>query len=245
MVDKKDKSFVMINDLLERVVSELKDKLGSKLRAVILYGSWAKGKAREESDVDILVVLNSIESRISGLLYELERECAEKKNLTIVPATLDDFLREKNPLFTAVKREGKVLWGNVDLTVSDEAPAIKYADYFKKSRVFEAEKVEIAESILKERPDYGSAELCFIAAKHAIQMALAMKGVGYSSKMVVLLPLAEEHFGKAIAMKFKKLFKLYIKSEYGMEFLTVEEAKQAVEIAKEILKACYDESEGV
>ncbi|GAB4543843.1 MAG: hypothetical protein Fur0020_13330 [Thermodesulfovibrionia bacterium] len=39
--------------------------------------------------------------------------------------------------------------------------------------------------------------------------------------------------------KFKRLFELYIKSEYGIEFLTVEESKLAIKYAKEILKVCY------
>ncbi len=41
-------------------------------------------------------------------------------------------------------------------------------------------------------------------------------------------------------MKFKKLFNLYIKSEYGIEFLTKEEAKLSIEYAKDILKTCCE-----
>jgi len=70
-------------------------------------------------------------------------------------------------------------------------------------------------------------------------MALAMKGLGYSSKVAVLLPLAKEHLGSDVADRFKRLFDIYIKSEYGMEFLTEDEARLAVECAKEILRYCY------
>jgi len=62
-----------------------------------------------------------------------------------------------------------------------------------------------------------------------------MKGVGYSSKMMILLPLTEKYFGKEMAEVFKKLFHLYIKSEYGMEFLTDEEARLAVKYVQEVL----------
>jgi HEPN domain-containing protein len=98
------------------------------------------------------------------------------------------------------------------------------------------QKVKMAEEIFKEHPSYGDADLCFIASKHAIQMALAMKGLGYSSKVSVLLSLAEKHLDKEIAKRFRKLFNLYVKSEYGMEFLTEEEAKLAVEYAKKIME---------
>jgi len=80
----------------------------------------------------------------------------------------------------------------------------------------------------------GTAELCFGASKHTIQASLAMKVKGYSSKVAVLLPLTEEYLGREIALVFRKLFELYIKSEYGMEFLTDEETKLAIEYAKKI-----------
>lgn len=121
---------------------------------------------------------------------------------------------------------------------------MKYADYFKKSKEVETKKIEIAQEILKEHPDYGSCALCFIASKHAIQMALAMKGLGYSSKITALLPLVEEYISEDITIKFKTLFSLYVKSEYNMEFLTEEEAKQALKIAKEILSVCYGNEKG-
>lgn len=115
-------------------------------------------------------------------------------------------------------------------------PHIKYAEFFERSKEFEMQKVKIAEDILSEHPDYGTAELCFVASKHAIQSALAMKGIGYSSKVTVLLPLTKEHLGKEIVEAFKKLFDLYTKSEYGIEFLTEEEARLAIEYAKKILE---------
>ena len=79
------------------------------------------------------------------------------------------------------------------------------------------------------------AEFCFVGSKHAIQAALAMKGEGYSSKVFVLLPLTEKYLGREIASVFRSLFGLYIKSEYGMESLTDEEAKLAIEYAKKII----------
>ena len=82
----------------------------------------------------------------------------------------------------------------------------------------------------------GIADFCFVASKHAIQAVLAMKGEGYSSKVAVLLPLTGKHLGKEIAEAFRKLFELYTKSEYGMESLTEEEARLALEHAKENLR---------
>ena len=50
-----------VRRVLDRIVEEAK-KLG-RLEAVILFGSWAKREAGEESDVDVLVVAD-VRSRL-------------------------------------------------------------------------------------------------------------------------------------------------------------------------------------
>lgn len=225
-----------IRGILESIQKNLLDRFGDNLICLILYGSWAKGSAGKESDIDLLAVFKKLDADARKFLHKIEMDAGIEKSITLLPVSIEDFLREKIPLYTAVKKEGKIIWGRVDLTINLEAPHIKYAEFFERSREFEMQKVKIAEDILSRHSDYGTAELCFVASKHAIQAALAMKGIGYSSKIAVLLPLAKEHFGEEIASAFKKLFDLYTKSEYGIEFLTEKEARLAVEYAKKILE---------
>ncbi|MCP2519448.1 hypothetical protein NLB96_00280 [Candidatus Aminicenantes bacterium AC-335-K20] len=45
----------------------------------------------------------------------------------------------------------------------------------KKSKKIEKPKVKIAEEIFRNNPEYTPLDMCFIASKHAIQSALAMK----------------------------------------------------------------------
>lgn len=224
-----------IEDTLEDIQKKLLERFQHEIKAIVLYGSWAKGTAKEYSDVDLLVVFDKLKDNIRKLLYEIERDTADERSITLLPALVEDFHKEKIPLYTAAKKEGRIIWGDVDLTINPENPRTKYADAFERSKEFETKKVDMAVDILKEYPSYGSADLCFVASKHAIQMALAMKGIGYSSKVVVLLPLTKKYLGKEIALIFRKLFKLYIKSEYEIEFLTEEELKLVVEYAKKIL----------
>jgi predicted nucleotidyltransferase len=226
----------LIENILKTVKERIEKKSGDNLRCLIIYGSWAKGTAKKDSDIDLLALFNRLDSHIREFLYKIKSEIDSEKMVTIVPASIEEFQKEKIPLYTAVKREGKILSGNVDMTINPEPPHKKYAEYFEKSKKFETEKVEIAERILKEHPDHNPIDLCFVASKHAIQMALAMKGLGYSSKVSVLLPLTKKHFGDKLAEKFKKLFELYIKSEYELELLSEDEARCAVEYAKEILQ---------
>jgi len=46
-------------DLLRRFLALLEDQFGEDLTSLVLYGSVARGAARSESDVDLLIVLRS------------------------------------------------------------------------------------------------------------------------------------------------------------------------------------------
>jgi len=223
-----------IKEILEKVKENLAEKFRDNLRCLILYGSWAKGTARKDSDIDLLAIFDRLEGEVRKSIHDMVWDA--DRHITIEPASLDDFRDEKIPLYTAIKREGEVLWGEVDQSILPTAPEIKYSEFIKKSYEFESNKIRIAQELLEKDLTSGIVEICFVAAKHAIQAALAMKGEGYSSKITVLLPLAEIYFGEEIVKAFKNLFGLYIKTEYGLEFPTDEEAKLVVEYSKKVLK---------
>lgn len=225
-----------IQGIIGEIRSKVVERFGENLKCLILYGSWAKGTERKDSDIDLLAAFEKMDKEIRKSVDDIVSNMEKERSITLLSTSLADFLKEKIPLYTAVKREGKVIYGNADLTVNPEPPEIKYAWFFKESREFESRKVKIAEDLLAKDMGYGVADLCYVASKHAIQAALAMKGEGYSSKAAVLLPLAEKHLGSEIAEAFRRLFELYIKSEYGMESLMEEEGRSAVECAKEVLK---------
>ncbi|MFP5345409.1 MAG: UPF0158 family protein [Actinomycetes bacterium] len=46
-----------VEALCRSVVRDLRQVYGSRMKRVVLFGSWARGEASEESDVDLLVVL--------------------------------------------------------------------------------------------------------------------------------------------------------------------------------------------
>ena len=103
-------------------------------------------------------------------------------------------------------------------------------------------KVENAEKLLEERLLSSSVILnCYIASKHAFQAGLAMKGVGFSSKFSILTEWVEKYYGEEWREMFKKLFDLYVKSEYQMEDPSKEEGLLAIRYAQKILKKVYEE----
>jgi hypothetical protein len=44
------------------VAEDLRALYGARLRRILLFGSWARGDAHPESDIDLLVVLDRVES---------------------------------------------------------------------------------------------------------------------------------------------------------------------------------------
>lgn len=70
-----------MNAMIQSVLGELKPRLaahyGERLRGVYLFGSYARDEADEESDVDVLIVLDRVEhysrevEKTSELMSEL------------------------------------------------------------------------------------------------------------------------------------------------------------------------------
>lgn len=230
---------VMISREITKIQQRLTDENLSNIKAVILYGSWAKGTAREDSDVDLLAVYRRKDKRARDFIDELIKSISMGRDFTVVHVLLRDFVEEKWPVYTAAKMEGKVVFGDVDLSISERSPLIRYSGFFKKSRKFESHKIEMAQKMLSNGVSNSVVDYCFIASKHAIQAALAMRGRGYSSKMGVLMPLAKKCFGGKVSLKFQKLFGIYKRSEKISCDITKKDAGSAVLCAREIIKV-YD-----
>lgn len=64
---------VVISNLLERYIGEVKKVFGGSLRQVILYGSYARGDYREDSDVDVMILVDLTDMEIK----EYQRKLSE------------------------------------------------------------------------------------------------------------------------------------------------------------------------
>jgi predicted nucleotidyltransferase/HEPN domain-containing protein len=222
-----------IHGALEKIRQALIERFGVNLKCLILYGSWAKGTARANSDIDFLVVLQEVDAEVRKFIQHLSY--VDGREITIVTSSVEEFHKEKIPLYTAIKREGKIIWGDVDRSIHPDPPEVKYSEFFKKSEEFEGRKIEMAEKLLEENFFSGIPEICFVTVKHVLQAALAMKGEGYSSKVRVLLPLVQRYFGQENAQAFRKLSDLYVQSEYTFESISREVALEAIGCARQIL----------
>jgi len=107
---RKPRSIKEIKPLLLRVRACLKGIYGKRLAAVILYGSFANGKANEDSDIDIAVVLkgnvNKAEeiSKIHDAIYPLSLEY--RQLISIYPLSEEELEDVEWPLHYHIRNEG-------------------------------------------------------------------------------------------------------------------------------------------
>ena len=99
---------------IEPILSEAKRILqrvyGDRLRGVILYGSYARGEASEDSDIDLIVLLEDM----GDPLDELEKVFEEIHRLdlkydtliSIIPFDASEYDRRSLPIILNAKREG-------------------------------------------------------------------------------------------------------------------------------------------
>ncbi len=99
-----------IKEILNEFRTEVKKLYGNKLKNIILYGSWARGDATEESDIDLIVILEG--KVVPGKEIDRMIDIITKVNLkyatliSVYPVSEEDYSKVNSPLLINVRREG-------------------------------------------------------------------------------------------------------------------------------------------
>ena len=107
----------ILNELLKQYVDDIYKIYGNKLKSVILYGSYARGDFRPDSDIDIMILVDMTddEIRMKGhALSEITFEYNFDNELEIMPIVknqehFNKWLRAY-PFYNNIKKEGVELY---------------------------------------------------------------------------------------------------------------------------------------
>ena len=96
--------------ILKKLNRALKRLLGERLEAVYLYGSHARGDARPDSDIDVLVVVKG-DFNYFDMVQKVSRHTAKlsleyETVISCVYVTQEDYEHRRTPLLLNVRREG-------------------------------------------------------------------------------------------------------------------------------------------
>ncbi len=98
------------NPIIPKCKKMLSEYYGKKFRGLIVYGSYARGKADQFSDIDLLILLAKPFDfykelrRITDLLYPLQLE--SDRLISAKPADFNEFHKGTIQLYRNAKEEG-------------------------------------------------------------------------------------------------------------------------------------------
>ena len=103
--------------LLERYIEELRKIYGNHLKQIILYGSYARGDYRDDSDIDLMVLVDLPEEetdRYSDELSEVGFEYNVSYGIWIMPVVKNknhfQYWCDAYPFYNNVMKEGISLY---------------------------------------------------------------------------------------------------------------------------------------
>ena len=107
-----------LNTITNEVVNSARDLFKDQLWRIMLYGSYARGNFNEESDVDIMILLDCDESDIRKFRKQTSRMASRigldnDVEVSLLVRDRDSFEQRKNilPFYRNVNDEGVILYG--------------------------------------------------------------------------------------------------------------------------------------
>ncbi|GAV25197.1 hypothetical protein ciss_11300 [Carboxydothermus islandicus] len=107
-----------IDSLLNELVMELQKVYGTKLKDVILFGSYGRGEQDKESDIDIAVIVDMDDEELKKYEEKLNDIAGEYgyrylKVISLIDISYNKFKKYKDvvPFYRTIENEGVTLYG--------------------------------------------------------------------------------------------------------------------------------------
>lgn len=107
---------------LDMVIARIRKTMRNNLVAIVLFGSYAKGTAREASDLDLLIIARKLPSgrERDEMLIDLFEDLVIDTGIAVMPIlmTRDELQHDmelRGPLMFGLVTGYRVVWGNLPL----------------------------------------------------------------------------------------------------------------------------------
>lgn len=104
--------------IMDKYIYKLQEIYGSKMKAVILYGSYARGDYTAESDIDIMLLVDMPDKEISKLFAKTSDMTYDfnfdnHTDISLLVKDINQFYKwvMVHPFYQNVQKEGVVLYG--------------------------------------------------------------------------------------------------------------------------------------
>lgn len=98
-----------IADIVRRFVRHIEGK-GYPVRRAVLFGSWAKGKATKDSDIDVCLVSTRFgRDEFEEMSYLLRESDAIDNRIEPIPISVGDYDTDATPFIMEIKKYGKII----------------------------------------------------------------------------------------------------------------------------------------
>ncbi|KJS21881.1 MAG: DNA polymerase III subunit beta [Clostridiaceae bacterium BRH_c20a] len=111
MADKK------LKNILSEVVKDVKNLYGEKLKEIVLYGSYSRGQNDDESDIDLLILIDIDESELKYYDKKLNNIISDigyrhMKVLSLIDISYEKFNHwvDVVPFYKNVRNEGIIVY---------------------------------------------------------------------------------------------------------------------------------------
>lgn len=107
-----------VSSIVYRFSQEVKRMLGESLRRIIVYGSYARGDYRENSDVDIMILvkmsdeeIRAVKNNIYDLAFDVEMNTGIQLSPIIKNEAQYEYWVDTLPFYRNVRDEGVIISG--------------------------------------------------------------------------------------------------------------------------------------